>query len=91
MDLIMDKTNDSKIGVIGGGKPAMTLINNEADSGNVFTLFSSPPIEMYLPKTKRYGTDIPVRTGPKINRNAICPKCESGLKYKKCCLLKTKT
>ena len=27
-----------------------------------------------------------IRTEDKINRNSICPKCESGLKYKKCCL-----
>ncbi len=87
----MDITNDSKIGVIVGGQHAMTLIKDEPGIGNVFTLFSSPPIDMYLPKTKRYGNDVPVRTEPKINRNAICPKCESGLKYKKCCLLKTKT
>ena len=50
-----------------------------------FRIFAPPPIEMYLPKTKRFGNDVPVRTEPKINRNAICPKCESGLKYKKCC------
>jgi len=30
----------------------------------------------------------PVRTEPKINRNAPCP-CNSGKKYKKCCLPKT--
>lgn len=50
-----------------------------------FGIFAQPQIEMYLHKKKRYGNDIPVRTEPKINRNAICTKCESGLKYKKCC------
>jgi preprotein translocase subunit SecA len=28
---------------------------------------------------------VPVRTTPKIGRNAICP-CGSGAKYKKCCM-----
>lgn len=31
------------------------------------------------------GKLVDVRTEPKVNRNVICPKCESGLKYKKCC------
>ena len=35
------------------------------------------------------GKRIKVRTEPKIQRNDICPKCDSGLKYKKCCMLKT--
>jgi hypothetical protein len=32
--------------------------------------------------------EVPVRTEPKIPRNAVCPKCDSGLKYKKCCINK---
>lgn len=27
-----------------------------------------------------------IRPEPKINRNDICPKCDSGKKYKKCCI-----
>lgn len=39
-----------------------------------------------LPKYKSHrGTRVDVRTEPKIGRNSICPKCESGLKYKRCC------
>lgn len=26
-----------------------------------------------------------IRINPKINRNSVCPKCNSGKKYKKCC------
>jgi hypothetical protein len=55
-----------------------------------FTILAPPPFDIYYPKRKKFGNDVPVRTEPKINRNAICPKCESGLRYKKCCLL-TKT
>ena len=35
------------------------------------------------------GRRVEVRTKPKIGRNELCP-CGSGLKYKKCCLLKQK-
>lgn len=40
----------------------------------------------FLPKSvvSKYKT-VPVRTQPKIGRNEICPKCESGLKFKRCC------
>lgn len=39
-----------------------------------------------LPKYKSHrGIRIDVRTEPKIGRNSICPKCESGLKFKRCC------
>jgi uncharacterized protein YecA (UPF0149 family) len=27
-----------------------------------------------------------IRKEPKIGRNDICPKCDSGKKYKKCCI-----
>lgn len=41
----------------------------------------------YMPQYKaNTGTTIHVRTEPKIGRNVICPKCESGLKYKNCCM-----
>ena len=36
---------------------------------------------------KDYGVIKKVRTEPKINRNSLCP-CDSGLKYKKCCINK---
>ena len=32
------------------------------------------------------GRRVEVRIEPKIGRNVICPKCESGKKYKKCCM-----
>ncbi len=31
------------------------------------------------------GNRVAIRTEEKIGRNAICPKCESGLKFKRCC------
>jgi uncharacterized protein YecA (UPF0149 family) len=40
----------------------------------------------YFPKSKPIkGTVVEVRTQPKIGRNEICPKCESGQKFKRCC------
>lgn len=36
---------------------------------------------------KQYGYIKKIRTEPKINRNSLCP-CDSGLKYKKCCINK---
>lgn len=43
----------------------------------------------YLPKMSssksHRGVRVDVRTEPKIGRNEICPKCTSGLKYKRCC------
>lgn len=39
-------------------------------------------------KSKHYHTTVSVRTEPKIGRNEICPSCNSGKKYKKCCLNK---
>jgi uncharacterized protein YecA (UPF0149 family) len=32
------------------------------------------------------GKIVPVRTEPKISRNDTCPKCDSGKKYKHCCI-----
>ena len=43
------------------------------------------PGNAYFRKSK--GTPVDVRTEPKIQRNEPCP-CESGKKYKKCCLNK---
>lgn len=34
---------------------------------------------------KQRGVVVDVRTEPKIGRNEICPKCDSGIKYKRCC------
>lgn len=31
------------------------------------------------------GIRVPIRTLPKIGRNSLCP-CDSGLKYKRCCI-----
>jgi uncharacterized protein YecA (UPF0149 family) len=40
----------------------------------------------FMPRFKsQRGVSVDVRTEPKIGRNEICPKCESGLKYKRCC------
>jgi hypothetical protein len=44
-------------------------------------------VDMHLPRAKRgRGKVVAVRTEPKISRNDICPKCDSGKKYKHCCL-----
>jgi len=41
----------------------------------------------FLPRAKRgRGKVVAVRTEPKIGRNEICPKCDSGKKYKHCCI-----
>lgn len=41
----------------------------------------------YFPFAKRgRGKIVHVRTEPKIGRNDICPKCDSGKKYKHCCI-----
>lgn len=39
----------------------------------------------HLTKKEREADIQPVRTEPKIQRNALCP-CGSGRKYKKCCI-----
>ena len=39
-----------------------------------------------MPKFKSSrGIRVEVRTEPKIGRNEVCPKCDSGKKYKNCC------
>jgi uncharacterized protein YecA (UPF0149 family) len=43
----------------------------------------------HLTKKEREADIQPVRTEPKIGRNDPCP-CKSGLKYKNCCITKTK-
>jgi hypothetical protein len=46
-----------------------------------------PAVDMHLPRAKKgRGKLVPVRTERKIGRNEICPKCDSGKKYKHCCL-----
>lgn len=45
---------------------------------------SDVPDMVYKPKPLP-GTKVNVRTEPKINRNEICPKCNSKKKFKKCC------
>jgi hypothetical protein len=40
----------------------------------------------FMPRFKSHrGVSVEVRTEPKIGRNSICPNCESGLKFKRCC------
>jgi uncharacterized protein YecA (UPF0149 family) len=59
---------------------------------NVF-LIENPYREnpTHLPKlTRKQHLEVvePIRNSkvnPKIDRNSICPKCNSGKKYKKCC------
>ncbi len=36
-------------------------------------------------KSMLRGVHVGVRIEPKIGRNEVCPKCESGKKFKKCC------
>lgn len=45
----------------------------------------SEPIPSRRNTKRERGKMVSVRTEAKINRNEICPKCDSGLKYKKCC------
>ena len=45
---------------------------------------SDVPDMVYKPKPLP-GKKVDVRTEPKIKRNSVCPKCDSGKKYKKCC------
>jgi len=49
--------------------------------------FTNPylPESFYQKKKLPKGKPVDVRIEPKIGRNDICPKCDSGLKYKKCC------
>jgi uncharacterized protein YecA (UPF0149 family) len=64
--------------------------NAQAEAAAVFQIFnyaSIPPV--YITRTKRYGESVAVRTEPKVSRNAPCT-CGSGVKYKKCCLIRTK-
>lgn len=42
----------------------------------------------YKRSKRRVGIPVEPRTEPKIGRNEICPKCDSGKKYKNCCLKK---
>jgi uncharacterized protein len=44
-------------------------------------------LEQQTPHTQATKIRTHIRTGPKIGRNNPCP-CGSGLKYKKCCLVK---
>lgn len=53
---------------------------------NESTTSIKPKNQFKSKSTYGSGTKIDVRTKPKIGRNEICPKCDSGLKYKKCCL-----
>ena len=40
-----------------------------------------------MPKYKSVrGVPGNIRTEPKIGRNETCPKCDSGKKFKKCCM-----
>jgi len=48
------------------------------------TTIESNKYYMELPSTGPTATH-PIRTTPKIKRNSPCP-CESGKKYKKCCI-----
>jgi uncharacterized protein YecA (UPF0149 family) len=63
----------------------LSIMAFAAAMGNSVTSFES--YESYsMPKFKRStGKRVDVRTEPKIGRNDICPKCDSGIKYKKCC------
>ena len=65
---------------------AKTDIDNLEDSSFVYT----NPYSILADNNKKQpkGKRIEVRTEAKIGRNDICPKCESGLKYKKCCINK---
>jgi len=53
-----------------------------------FIEITNPYKEIYSPLGYNDGPTAthPIRTEPKIGRNEICPKCDSGKKYKKCCI-----
>lgn len=63
---------------------------SKIDNLTLLLLDTYPPKQtFYMPKIKRYGKSVQVRTTDKIGRNQIC-SCGSGKKYKKCCLLTNK-
>lgn len=51
----------------------------------IFALHAPPDMVYHIPRRKRYGPTVDVRTTPKVKRNEVCP-CGSGIKHKKCCL-----
>ena len=48
-------------------------------------IYTNPYAGIKTPRAQRGRKVVAVRTEPKIGRNEPCP-CESGKKYKKCCL-----
>jgi len=94
------KKNDVEIldieNLLGEGTPVADLMRPYEE-----VLDSMPPYELtmikqyddlrysHLTKKERLADIQPVRTEPKIGRNEPCP-CNSGKKYKNCCLNKTK-
>ena len=70
----------------------------ESNFKEFFSLFTSAlafndsqsrPLVCKLPKEKNEHLasyyPLNVRIEPKIGRNEVCPKCDSGKKYKRCC------
>lgn len=52
---------------------------------NTYFITNSDDFYNLMDRKKIKGKLVDVRTEKKIGRNEICPKCDSGLKYKKCC------
>jgi hypothetical protein len=65
---------------------AMMMAASEISGANTPDMFEFSPRKSFKPQKKLGGKPVPPRTEPKIGRNFICPKCDSGKKYKNCCL-----
>lgn len=90
-----------KIAIVGGDKEKVKDILNQLDMGDEVQLKEfhggTPPKQKIFELIQPYemlardmigigASHTPtIRKGPKVNRNDLCP-CDSGLKYKKCCI-----
>lgn len=73
--------------------PSKTLLSMAMAMNNGSEILYEPSVTSLrsgneFKKSSTYGSGktIEVRTEPKIGRNDICPKCDSGKKFKKCCI-----
>lgn len=76
------------IGVIEGFNSFSCTSEDQQDAfmdyGKAYAVSSLPEMyDMIYPQGPT--ATHPIRTEPKISRNSLCP-CDSGKKYKKCCI-----
>jgi hypothetical protein len=88
LDKQSEEKEDKKVAYAGRASTAIQLAAL-ASTMNPFNIENTH--EHFIPNfPKSKYKEVSVRTEPKIGRNEICPKCDSGKKYKKCCINKTK-